>query len=119
LDIFCVAIPDGLKSNDVSAQRLGGSVEAKDPRAMLKKVARYFQVPEIQLTGKRTGLRDERGMALELMHRYCDASQTQIGQLVGLDYTAVSRERTRLRNRIEPDRSLKRRLHEVEISVLS
>jgi hypothetical protein len=58
-------------------------------------------------------------MALELMYRYCGASQAQIGQLGGLDYTAVSRERTRLRNRIESDKSLKKRLHEIELAAPS
>jgi hypothetical protein len=37
-----------------------------DPRAVLKKVARYFQIPESHLTAKRTGRRGERGIALEL-----------------------------------------------------
>jgi hypothetical protein len=74
----------------------GQTTGGMDPRAVLKKVARYFQVPESHLTAKRTGRRDERGMALELIYRYCGASQARIGELVGLDYTAVSRERKRL-----------------------
>jgi REP element-mobilizing transposase RayT len=94
-------------------------LEAMDPGAVLKKVARYFQVPESHLTAKRTGRRDERGIALELMYRHCGASQARIGELVGLDYTAVSRERKRLRERIESDKRLKKRLEEIEISVLS
>jgi REP element-mobilizing transposase RayT len=94
-------------------------LKAMDPGAVLKKVARYFQVPESQITGKRTGRRDERGMALELMYRHCAASQARLGALVGLDYTAVSRERTRLRERIESDKRLKKRLIEIEVSLLS
>jgi len=42
-----------------------------------------------------------------------------LGALVGLDYTAVSRERKRLRDRIESDKALKKRLIEIEVSVLS
>ena len=90
-----------------------------DAETVLKKVARHFQLSENQLTGKRTGHRDERGMALELIYRYCGASQARIGQLVGLDYTAVSRERKRLRDRIESDKRLKKRLQEIEVSGLS
>jgi hypothetical protein len=74
---------------------------------------------EAELTGKRTGHRDERGIALELMYRYSGASQARIGELVGLDYTAVSRERKRLRDRIESNKRLKKRLEEIETSVLS
>jgi predicted transcriptional regulator len=58
-------------------------------------------------------------MALELMYRYGGASQARIGELVGLDYTAVSRERKRLRDRIESDKGLKKRLETIERSVLS
>lgn len=93
-------------------------LEAMDPGVVLKKVARYFQVPESQITGKRTGRRDERGMALELMYRYCAVSQARLGALVGLDYTAVSRERTRLRERIDSDKRLKKRLIEIEVSLM-
>ena len=94
-------------------------LETMDAGNVLKKVARYFQLSENQLTGKRTGHRDERGMALELIYRYCGASQPRIGELVGLDYTAVSRERKRLRDRIETDKRVKNRLHEVELAVRS
>ncbi|MGH7824912.1 MAG: REP-associated tyrosine transposase [Candidatus Binatia bacterium] len=94
-------------------------LEAIDPAAVLKKVARYFQLPERQLTGKRTGRRDERGVALELMYRLGGTSQARIGDLMGLDYTAVSRERKRLRDRIESDMRLKKRLREIEALVLS
>jgi hypothetical protein len=49
------------------------------------------------------------------MYRHCAASQARrLGALVGLDYTAVSRERKRLR-----DKRLKKRLIEIEVSLLS
>jgi hypothetical protein len=58
-------------------------------------------------------------MALELMYRHCAASQARLGALVGLDYTAVSRERKRLRDRIESVKGLKKGLREIEASILS
>jgi hypothetical protein len=73
---------------------------------------------ETQLTGKRTGHRDERAIVLELMYRYGGASQARIGELVGLDYTAVSRERKRLRDRIESDKRLGEKLKAIEASAL-
>jgi hypothetical protein len=94
-------------------------LETMDAKTVLKKVARYFKLSENQLTGKRTGHRDERGMALELMYRHSGESQPRIGELAELDYTAVSRERKRLRDRVESDKHLKRRLQELEASVLS
>ena len=69
---------------------------------MPREVLRYFGMQEKQLTGKRTGFRDERAMAMEMIYRYAAVSQAEIGNIFGgLDYTAVSRERTRLRRRIE------------------
>ena len=50
--------------------------------AVLKKVTRYFQLSERQLTGKRTGRRDERGVALELLYRLGGTSQARIGDLI-------------------------------------
>jgi hypothetical protein len=41
-------------------------LEAIEPLTILKAVARYFKVAETQLTRKRTGYRDERGIVLEL-----------------------------------------------------
>jgi chromosomal replication initiation ATPase DnaA len=93
-------------------------LEAIDSAQILRPVARYLGLSEAELTGKRTGHCDERGIALELMYRYSGASQSRIGQLVGLDYTAVSRERKRLRDEIESDNKLKKRLGEIEASLL-
>jgi hypothetical protein len=53
------------------------------------------------------------------IHRHCAASQARLGALVGLDYTAVSRERKRLRDRVESDKGLHKRLVDIEVSVLS
>jgi putative transposase len=94
-------------------------LEAIDPRTIVRAVARYFRLAETQLIGKRTKHRDERAMVLELMYRYGAASQARIGEMVGLDYTAVSRERKRVRDRAESDKRLKNRLHEAELAVRS
>ena len=93
---------------------------AKEPARVLKEVARYFGLAERQLAGKRTGHRDERGVVLELMYRHGQLSQAEIGKLMGgLDYTAVSRERKRLRERMAEDRGLRKAVEEIEMSLLS
>ena len=85
-----------------------------------REVARYFKLQEEKLTGKRTGHRDERGVAMELMYRYGGVSQAEIGKVLGnLDYTAVSRERKRLRERVEKDKSLKTALEKIDRSLMS
>jgi REP-associated tyrosine transposase len=90
-------------------------IQAKAPAAVLRAVARYYGVEEKGLTGKRTGLRDERAVALELVYRHGAMGQAEIGRLFGgLDYTAVSRERKRLRDKSEQDNKLRRALAEIE-----
>lgn len=91
-------------------------IQAQAPAAVLRAVARYYGVKEEQLKGKRTGLRDERAVALELVYRHGGGiRQAEIGRLFGgLDYTAVSRERKRLRDKAEQDKKLRRAVTEIE-----
>lgn len=59
--------------------------------------------------------RDERGMAIDLLYRYSAMKQGEIGKRLGeIDYSAVSRERTRLRERLKIDRRLGKSVREIE-----
>ena len=58
--------------------------------------------------------------AMELMYRYCVASQAEIGRVLeDLDYTAVSRERKRLREKLETEKTLRKALNEIETRLMS
>jgi REP element-mobilizing transposase RayT len=93
---------------------------AKELKAVLRAVAGYFRLAEEKLTGRRTGHRNERAVAMELMYRYGSVSQAEIGKLLGnLDYTAVSRERKRLREKAQKERVLKAALEKIETSLMS
>ena len=95
-------------------------LEARKPATVLRKVARYFGLTEKQLIGKRTGYRDERAVAMELMYRHGEVSQAEIGKVLGqLDYTSVSRERQRLRERVAEKRGLSKALREIETKLVS
>jgi putative transposase len=88
---------------------------AKDLKTVLRAVAGYFRLAEEKLTGRRTGHRNERAVAMELMYRCGGVSQAEIGKLLGsLDYTAVSRERKRLREKTQKERALKTALAAIE-----
>jgi chromosomal replication initiation ATPase DnaA len=57
---------------------------------------------------------------MELIYRYGSVSQAEIGKaLGGLDYTAVSRERKRLRAEAQQERTLRAALHEIETTLTS
>jgi len=82
---------------------------------VIQAVARFFGVEEKRLIGKRTGLRDERAVALEWIYRNGRIGQVEIGRVIGgFDYTAVCRERKRLRKKLEHDATLRRAMAEIE-----
>ena len=57
---------------------------------------------------------------MEMVYRNGGIGQMEIGRLFGgLDYTAVSRERKRLRDKAERDAKLRRTLAEIERGLMS
>jgi putative transposase len=86
-----------------------------EPEKVLSIVSRKLQVKREDLVRRRTGYRNERAIAIDLLYRYSAINQREIGKRLGaLDYSAVSRERTRLRERIKVDRRLEKSLREIE-----
>ncbi len=94
--------------------------QATELKTVLKAVARHFGLTEEKIKGKRTGYRNERAIAMELMYRYSGVSQAEIGKaLGGLDYTAVSRERKRLREKAQNERTWRAALGQIDESLTS
>lgn len=61
----------------------------------------------------------ERAMLMELIYRFCQISQPEIGKLVGgLDYAAVSQARGRLHKRLVQDEQVRKRFEEIHGSLL-
>jgi len=66
---------------------------------------------EICLRGKNS---IDRAILMELLYRFCNIAQPEIGKLVGgIDYSAVSVARKRLRVKMETDTSLKQRFEDI------
>lgn len=79
----------------------GRSASRLKPARITAEVADYFNLPPARLQRKRGRCRDQRGLLMELMYRHAGMTQQAIGaQLGGLDYTAVSHERRRVRERM-------------------
>jgi len=90
-------------------------LERVEPATVLRKVAEYFKLSPEALRRKRSGFRDQRGLVMEMMHRYSGMGQGEIGRhLGGMDYTAVSHERSRIRDRMRDDAKVKRWGRELE-----
>lgn len=87
----------------------------KSTAVILQEVCRRFGVKEKEISSKRAGCRDERAAAMEMLYRHGQLSQAAIGKVLGgLDYTTVSRERKRLRERIEKDKRLEAAIREID-----
>jgi putative transposase len=85
------------------------------PQEVLEAVSRYFRIQPQEIAKRRTRYRDERAVAMEAMHRYSRISQGEIGRYLGeLDYSAVSRERKRLRDAARLDGGLAQLMERVE-----
>lgn len=92
-----------------------GMLGAREPKVILRTVARQFGVKEQEVAGKRPGNRECRAVAMEMMYRYGNQNQGEIGQVLGgLDYSTVSRERKRLRERMQEDKRLARAVARIE-----
>lgn len=77
------------------------------PQRITAEVADHFQLPPARLRRKRGRCRDQRGLLMELLYRHAGLTQQAIGShLGGLDYTAVSHERRRVRERMAQDPTL-------------
>ena len=79
--------------------------EVVEPEVVITGVAKALGIEKQRLT-LRFGDGVERGIAAELLYRYSDVRQREIGELLGgIDYSAVSVLRRRLRRKIADDRA--------------
>ena len=88
-------------SGSPAAQELPSSATGMEPARITAEAARYFNLAPERLQRKRGRCRDQRGLLMELLYRHGGMTQQAIGaHLGGLDYTAVSHERRRARERM-------------------
>ena len=58
-----------------------------------------------------------RQITMDVLYRQGGMTNPEIGKLFGVDYSAVSQERRRLRSRIEKDRKVRALLHDLEANL--
>jgi len=89
-----------------------------DPEALIEKFSVLTGIAREELCRKGK-LCVERAMMMELLYRLCRISQPEIGKLVGgVDYSAVSQARGRLRKRLLQDKQVRKSLAEIHRSLL-
>jgi len=84
-----------------------------EPRELIERFARLIgkSREEICRRGKKSM---ERAMLMELLYRFCPITQPGIGKLVGgIDYSAVSQARKRLRDRLAAEPKLRKKFDQI------
>ena len=83
------------------------------PEAVLAGFAKITGIQAEQLI-QRGSHTVERALLMEVLHRYCDITQPEIGLLVGgVDYSAVSQSRKRLREKLTNDKKLNQKCDKI------
>ena len=75
---------------------------------IIAEVAKAANVEADNLQDRRTRFKDLRRMAMELSYRYSNYKQKEIGAIFGVDYSTVSQNRVRLKNKLKSSRKLKK-----------
>jgi chromosomal replication initiation ATPase DnaA len=83
------------------------------PEELIRNFCQIIEADEHEICRRGRNATD-RAILMELLYRFCDIRQPEIGRLVGgLDYSAVSYARKRLRIRMESNLILKQRVEDI------
>ena len=97
----------GVRSREVPGLRK--VISEVEPKRILGVISKVMGVDEGKDSGEveaERGPEGERGLVMEMLYRYGGMNQREIGELMGLDYSAVSVGRKRFREAVEEDRRL-------------
>jgi putative transposase len=88
-----------------------------DPEVVMAIIMAEFEIGKDSLRQRRAH-GEIRGIAAELLYKYCDITQAQIGRHLGdIDYVSVCQLRRRLRERMSENSALRKRYTEAEAKV--
>jgi chromosomal replication initiation ATPase DnaA len=73
----------------------------------------YLFYSDEDLRDRKTQHKALRQMAMELIYRYSNAKQKEIGAIFGVDYSTVSQNRARLRAKLKSSRKIKKQFHRI------
>jgi chromosomal replication initiation ATPase DnaA len=84
------------------------------PDELIELYCNFFKIDDDFITTKGKNS-DNRSIIMELLYRYCDLTQPQIGEIVGgIDYSSVSYARKRLRLKLGEDVDLKKKFFKID-----
>jgi putative transposase len=112
-------IKRGSRREQPSFQALVRVMNAVEPEVLIAWLLREGGIDQGQLEPRRgNGL--YRGLAAELLYRYCEITLVQIGQLLGgIDYMAVAQLRARFKDKLDSDAGLREKYAKLETRLKS
>ena len=108
-------IEEGSRQEQPSYREL--VVETLKPEVVLQAVVEFFDIKESNILSY-YGDSEVRGMASELLYRYCDVTQSEIGRILGdLSYSGVSKLRFRLKQKMMNDQMVAKKYEKLEAKI--
>ena len=83
------------------------------PEDLIRKVSQILEKDEDEICRRGKNSKD-RAILMEILYRFCNITQAEVGRFAGgIDYSAVSVARKRLRLRMESDAALKQQFEDI------
>jgi REP element-mobilizing transposase RayT len=104
-----------LSKEDDTRERPAVQVIARNrsPENVIEVTARIMKISPNELCA-RGAMTAERGLAMEVLYRYCGLTQARIGELLGgLDYSTVSVNRKKFLDKLQKDKRLRQKFAEI------
>lgn len=107
-------IKRGSRREQPSFQALTRDMNAVEPEVLMAWLLREGGIDKGQLEPRR-GNGIYRGLAAELLYRYCEITLVQIGRLLGgIDYMAVAQLRARFKDKVDGDADMREKYAQLE-----
>ncbi len=82
-------------------------------------VSKFCGVEPEEVLNRKTKSKHLRQMTMELCYRHSNLRQKQIGKMFGVDYSTVSVNRSRLKNKLESNHKLKKQFDQIQKEILN
>jgi len=81
---------------------------------LIQEVSKFTGTETDELLNRKTKAKHLRQMTMELCYRHSNLRQKQIGKIFGVDYSTVSVNRSRLKNKLKSNPGLKKQFNKIQ-----
>ena len=114
VDWIKTQLPDRNVREVPSQRKLQHHISIKQ---IVEEIAKYGGVDSDNLFDRKTKMKLFRQISMELCYRYSLLKQKEIGDLFGVDYSTVSQNRKRLKDKLNTNRRLRKQFEEIRENI--